>query len=193
MSVTVNRETAPVRRSVFANVFELFPGGFGWSARAVARNTTVVELPKGALLRIDEDAQTAHPVKRGRVVTLASGSTGVDIMAGSMFQAGDVIRYAGVATGHTISAVVDRANYVTHLTLATATTGSAAAGSTVDDFAGGDVTGTANAIAALPSRVEDGASVSVLRRGTVFTNRVQPIQARDSFPTGGAILFNASS
>ena len=193
MSLTVSRDTISGKRPVFAKVLELFTGGFGWSARALARNTTVVELPKGALLVVDEVARTCHPVKRGRAAAaIASAATGISVQHGSMFQVGDVIRYAGVGTGHTITGVTERPT-LTRLLLATATTGSAAAGSTVEDLASGDLTGTANAIAALPTRVESGASVSVLRRGTVYTNRVQPITARDQFPTGGAVLFSTSS
>ena len=193
MSLTVNRDTIRGKRPVFAKVLELFTGGFGWSARATDRNTTVVELPKGALLRVDEVTRTCHPIKRGRLVSaLGSGATGALLEHGSMFQVGDRIQYPDVATGVAITAITER-DAGDYILIATATTGSAAAGGVIIDFAGNNVTGTANAFAALPARVEAGASVSVLRRGTVYTNRVQPLTARDQIPTGGAILFSTSS
>ncbi len=193
MSLTLSRDTIRGKRPVFAKVLELFTGGFGWAARALARNTTVVELPKGALLRIDETTRTCWPIKRARLaVALGSGATGALLQHGSMFQVGDRFRHDGVATARGITAIEDR-DAGTYILVATAFTGSAAANSTLEDFSGAGLTGTANAIAALPTRVEEGASVTVLRRGTVYTNRIQPLTARDEIPTGGAVLFSTSS
>ncbi len=195
MSVTLSRDTTRGKRPVFAKVLELFTGGLGWATGAITRSDGI-NVPKGALLDIDESARTCSPVKRGRFTAeVASDATAATIQHGSMFAVGDRFSHEGTAGTAALVVVTERAND-TYLAWAGAIGGTAASGSTMEDFGddGTNLTGTANAIAALPSTVGSGASVSVLRRGTVYTNRVQPLAARDDFgATGGAILFSDSN
>lgn len=183
MSLQLNRETGAGKRPVILKVFELFTGGFSYLADALDTFTSGRELPQGTLLRIAENTRTAIPVKRGRLLeTIASSiSTGL-FEPGHMFEAGDRIQCGGTATivesvteGNDGDTIVCRDRFRKNLQTAA---GSVAyhVGSTSATGPGGlTATGIANAIAAYPSTIETTASVTALRRGTVYANRIQPV------------------
>ncbi len=190
MSVRIVRDTVSGVRPVFAKVFELFTGGFGWIARATNRHTEGVVLPAGSLLNINETTRVAYPIKRGRLTAQhATAATGLSVEHGHLFEVGESIHIGG--TGSTILSITERAldDFIT-------VGGGIASiqspsGATVFAGTAGALSGTANAIAAYPTTIEAGASVSVIRRGTVYTNRIPPLAAIDTVPTG-AIQFSDS-
>lgn len=180
MSLNISRDTIGAIRPVFVKVLELFTGGFGWSARATDRNTDGRTLPAGALLFVDEEARTAHPIKRGRTTEdYGSNATGIRIEPNHLFEVGDLVFISGGGTSAVIESITadDNEDYIV---LSRGTLGTTAAtGATMFEGTGATITGSANAIAAYDTTVEAGASVAALRRGTVFANRIQPVEDND--------------
>jgi len=199
MSLTLNRDTVPGKRDVFAKVFELFTGGFAFTAAALARHTEGVTLPQGALLEVNEATRQCSPVKRARLSAgMATGATAAFFEVGHLFEVGDYVFVEDSATAGTITTIVtgDTSDRVT-FGAAIRSLGVIASGNWAQHVATSTATGVttrvtnANAIAAYPTTIEAGASVAALRRGTVYTNRVQPVVGTDGLP--GGILFSTSS
>lgn len=190
MSLNISRDTLAGVRPKFIKVLELFTGGFGWAARATDRFTDGVTLPAGTLLSVDEATRTAFPIKRTRLAeSAATAATGVMVEPGHFFNVGDSIHIAG--TGSSIQEIRtgDTSDYI-RVNAGIASSGPNAAGTIVFAGTAGALSGTANAVAAYPTTIEAGASVAVLRRGTVYGNRVPPVAANDAIPA--TIQFSTS-
>lgn len=182
MSLNINRETVPGVRPLFIKVLELFTGGFGWAARATTRHTDGVTLPAGTLLRVDEAARTAYPIKRGRLAESAgTAATAFMVEPGHLFEIGESIHIAGTGSSILEIRAGDTSDYI-RVGGGIASTGPNGPGTVVFAGTAGALSGTANAVAAYPSTIRAGASVSVLRRGTVYGNRVPPVAANDAIP-----------
>ncbi len=186
MSVRIVRESVAGVRALFAKTFELFTGGFGWAARATDDHAEGITLPAGSLLTVDEESRTAFPVKRGRTTTnTATSATGVNVEKGHLFEVGDDIHFLGnTGTGATITAinVGDDSDYLSTNPTEISQGSNEPAGEAVFAGTAGVMVGTANAIAAYPTTIEEGASVAALRRGTVYGNRIPPIGTHDTLP-----------
>ncbi len=189
MSVRIVRDSVAGVRALFAKTFEIFTGGFGWSAQALDNHTEGIVLPAGSLLTVSESARVARPVKRGRTTTLTgSAATGVNVQKGHLFEVGDNIHFiGGNPTAGAITAIYehedsDRLSISPGLLLAESY-GNRAIGAGVYEGTGNTLVGTANAISAYPTTIEEGASVTALRRGTVYANRVPPVGTHDQLPS----------
>ena len=199
MSLTVRSESVSGVIPKFAKVFELFTGGFGFTAAALARHTSGVTLPAGALLQVNEATRECSPVKRARLAAyVATAATSVKFEPGHLFRVGDYVFIEGTATGGTIATITEGATYDTIAFAAGVNINKGVAAgawaqhvSTANATAGTAVVINANAIAAFPTTIEAGASVAALRRGTVYKNRIQPIVTADSLPV--TILLSDSN
>lgn len=179
MSLNISRDTIGAIRPVFVKVLELFTGGFGWSARATDRNTDGRMLPAGALLSVDEETRTAHPIKRGRTTEdYATTATGVRVDTNHLFEVGDLVFISG--TSAVIESIANEENEDYIVLSRGIASANVSTGATVYEGTSATITGTANAIAAYDTTVEAGASVAALRRGTVFANRIQPVEDNDN-------------
>ncbi len=190
MSVRIVRESVAGARALFAKTFELFTGGFGWATRATDDHTEGVTLPAGSLLTIDEENRTAYPVKRGRLATNYTAGSAVHLEHGHLFEVGDTIGFL-TGTGADVAEVEDLGDYDYVRTDAAMRDNAMPTGTVITEGTASALVGTANAIAAYPTTIEEGASVSVIRRGTVYSNRIPPTMARDEIATG-AIQFSDS-
>jgi hypothetical protein len=196
MSLTLNRETLSGVRALFAKVLEAFTGGFAWTAGALTRHTAGTTLPAGTLLVVNEATRQAVPVKRARVMyTTAAAATGVAVQNNHLFRVGDFLNVLAGTSAGTITAIntsatagVDR--FVLGFpTAPTVGIGALATGAALINVAGAGLlgatathVGTANAIALYPTTIQAGASVTALRRGTVYANRINPVVRVDNLP-----------
>lgn len=181
-------------RPIFAKILELFTGGFSYTATARGAWSDGATLTKGTLLQVNELNRTCIPIKRGRAaVNIASGEGTAVLEENHHFLAGDHIYVEGATGSKTITSVVGNTinvnsdfgrNAATGAFIVHVATSAATAGNYIDE-----AVGNANSIARYPSTVEAGASVTALRRGTVFSRRVAPvIAAIDNMP--GTIQFS---
>jgi hypothetical protein len=190
MSLTLNRETLAGLRPLFAKVFEAFTGGFAWTANALTNNTSGKTVPAGTLLVVNEANRTAAPVKRARLTAaVATGGGTATVDAGHMFEVGDILIGLNGTHGIAVAAVTD-----TTISIATTPTAQFSATTSAIGYvlvnvattaATGPITtfvGTANSIALYPTTVAAGASVTGLRRGTAYANRIQPVVDTDDLP-----------
>jgi hypothetical protein len=192
MSLTLNRETLAGLRPLFAKVLETFTGGFAWTAGTLTRHTDGVTLPAGTLLVVNEATRQARPVKRARLLaTQATAVATATVEKGHMFEVDDIIIAAAANAGTRILNIVVGAasdQIVVGTAVATCVVGATGAalyeiGTTTATGAFTALIGTANSIALYPSTIEAGASVTALRRGTVYANRIQPVNAvQDNLP-----------
>lgn len=157
---------------VFQKVLELFTGGF--SVILVGKET--VRLPKGSLLKVDEAARTAIPIKTASLLK-KSTTTKLLVTAPNMFQVGDRVGVEDTNTGHSITAIV-ASGVGEELTIATAI-GIGATGDVLYEVTAIG-TGTvktapkviANAVSMYDATVGD--FVTAVLRGTAFKKRIQP-------------------
>ncbi len=113
MGLAPVKETVGAVRDVFIKVFELFTGGF--KVNKPKGFTSGVVLPKGSLLKVDESARTATPIKTALTAATPAGATAIYLTLGHPFIATDVIAIEGQGTSSAIGAVQDLADksYVT--------------------------------------------------------------------------------
>lgn len=175
MSLSPVKTTVSAGIPVFSNVQEVFAGGFSLVTTGFASD---VELPAGSLLKVDEAARTATPVK-----TAVCGATGtattVYALDGHHFAVGDYIGYG--ATAANITAITDgTGDYDGMDIIDVGTAGGnlsvSSAGDVFWDAATAGATGVKtapNTLSQFAVTIEDGATVSAVRRGTAYKNRIQ--------------------
>ena len=185
-------------RPVFAKILELFTGGFSYTATARTNWSEGATLPKGTLLQVNELNRTCIPIKRGRLTAFVGTGVGTAVLQENhLFEVGDHIWVEGATAAKTIETVNGNSITVTDA-WGIDPNASKAVGAYVAHVGTSTATGpiatrqgSANSIARYPSTVDAGASVTALRRGTVYSRRVAPvIGAVDNMP--GTILFSNS-
>lgn len=175
MSLKFVKETLSGVAPVFQKVFELFTGGFSFT-ETHAGNT----LPAGSLVKVDEAARTARVIKSARLADTHTSNEGTaEVEKGHFFAVGDYLGYNG-ATSQKITAIAEGTDTDT-LTLATGVTGDGFAtlptgtvfyeAATFSDSTG--AVSLANAITAYDTTTDAKDSVTVLRRGTAYKDRIQ--------------------
>ena len=180
MSLSPVKTVVKSFRVVISKAFEYFTGGFSVS------NTThdKVILPEGSLVRVDESARTTSLVKTGRLTQKAPSNVKFYVSNTPyqpLFEVGDVVNIGqntASAGGTAITSIV-ASGEVDVITIATAIASQGTAnrvmfevtssGSSAANLAPKTV---ANAIVAHDTKI--GGSLTALRRGTVYKNRLQP-------------------
>ena len=102
MGLTPVKETVGAVRDVFIKVFELFTGGF--KVNKPLGFTSGVVLPKGSLLKVDESARTATPIKTALMIATAEDNTAI-FVGDHPFRVGEHIAVEGQATAATITKI----------------------------------------------------------------------------------------
>ena len=158
---------------VFQKVLELFAGGFS----VILSGKETVRLPKGSLLKVDEAARTAIPIKSAALLA-TSTTTKFLVTAPNMFQVGDHVMIEGNGTGaHSISTIV-ASGVGEEINIATAigigATGAVMYQAASQGTAAADILPNviANAVSMYDSTVGD--FVTCVLRGTAFKKRIQP-------------------
>jgi len=178
MSLSPIRSTVNAGIAVFKKILEVFDGGFSLTITGFNTSSdwaSEITLDEGSLLLIDEEARTATPVK-----TALCGATGtattVYVASGHHFQVGNYLGYGG--TGARISTIT--ASATLGLDVIVTSTGAFSISSAGDVFwnaAAIGATGTAlitpNALSLYPVKIETGATVAAVRRGTAYKKRIQ--------------------
>jgi hypothetical protein len=180
MSLQPVKTAASKIRAVVIKAFEYFTGGFSVSLTNFAGTT----LPEGSLVRVDEDARTTQLVKTGQIIG-RSPSTEKHYFKDDgdyplLFVVGDKVAVAGGATASTIRTITVKDGSGWVVTVATAinrgtSTSNAVVYKTTSHGIGAPTLAPpviANAIVAEDATI--GESLTALRRGTVYKNRVQP-------------------
>ncbi len=171
MSLNLQRKTVSGSATVFAKIFELFTGGF--SLTITGLNSGEV-LPEGSFLKVDESARTALPVKTAVTAKDSVDATNHVVVGGHHFQVGDSLGVGG--TAYNIQEITPSGdNDILRIGTATETVGTGVVlyeSSAVGD-GNGAVKNLPNAILRYEVTIEDGATVTALRRGTVYKNRIQ--------------------
>lgn len=176
MSLKLSKETGATSVPVFSKVLELFTGGFSLTTTGFPGMT----LPKGALLKVDEAARTATPIKTAKVVKGGGGTTTILVERGHFFQAKDKVGKTVDAKAYAIGAIAASGDYdqlTIQTAIDTATAGDVLFESTAAGPTAAEIKTVANAIARYDSYLEAGNSVTAALRATVYKNRVQPHQA----------------
>lgn len=170
MSLNLKKTVMAGGTVVWKKILEVFDGGFTLETDGFVDGTV---LPEGSLLKINEATRKATPVKTG-----VTGKTGTAknlyVVQGHHFQVGDYI----VADGATAVAIksISPTGELDHIVTATGI-GATATGAIVLNSATGG-TGVAfktapNAISLFDTKIEAGASVAAVRRGTAYSRRIQ--------------------
>jgi hypothetical protein len=163
---------------VFAKILEFFTGGFSLT---VTGFTSGVVLPKGSLLKVDEEARTALPIKTA--VAGTAGTTGVAyVNPGHHFAVTDVI---AVTVGRPAVAITAVAAGTGSFEGWDKISASGIPSAAVDGvlFEATAASGTAtiktlpNTLLAYDTLIETGATVTALRRGTAYKKRLQAHQS----------------
>jgi hypothetical protein len=100
MGLTPVKDTTGAGIPVFSKIFELFTGGFSLVSTGFTDGAT---LPKGSLLKVDEAARTATPIKTAITVADSVSSQVHFVAEGHHFAVGDVI---GVTIGNKARAIL---------------------------------------------------------------------------------------
>jgi hypothetical protein len=175
MSLSPIKETVDTGVAVFSKILELFTGGFSLS---ITGFTSGVTLPKGSLLKVDEEARTATPVKTA-VVGATGDATTLYLETGHHFEVGDYIAYG--ATGAPIESIEDGTGDYDGLDkVSVGTAEGDLSASSKDDVVWNSATGGATGVNVAPNAlsryavtIEDGAVVTAVRRGTAYKKRIQ--------------------
>jgi hypothetical protein len=162
---------------VFAKILEFFTGGFSLT---VTGFNSDVNLPSGSLLKVDEEARTALPIKTA--VAGTAGASGVAyVNTGHHFQVGDVIGVNVGGTAAIITAVADgTSTFVGWSKISASGIPAAASGDILFEATGASGTAAiktiANSLLIYDTLIETGATVTALRRGTAYKKRLQSHQ-----------------
>ena len=169
MALKPKSETVGAVYDVFVKVFELLTGGFSISPDGFNKD---VKLPKGSLLKVDEDTRTATPIKTSELATASTEPTNVTVLDGHHFQVGDDISI-GNGTASEITAVDGNK-------LTVAAFGTGAKGTVVYETADSGTSEADRAIKDVPNgilrydtTIATGEFATVAIRGTVYKNRIQ--------------------
>ncbi len=169
MSLNLKKTVMAAGTVVWKKILEVFDGGFTLETDGFVDGTV---LPEGSLLKINEATRKATPVKTG-----VTGKTGTAknlyVVQGHHFQVGEY-----VITGSTGAVIksISPTGELDHIVTATGI-GTTATGAIVLNSATGG-TGVAfktvpNAISLFDTKIEAGASVAAVRRGTAYSRRIQ--------------------
>lgn len=169
MSLNLKKTVMAAGTVVWKKILEVFDGGFTLETDGFVDGAV---LPEGSLLKINEATRKATPVK-----TAVTGKTGTAknlyVVQGHHFQVGDYVITG--ATGAVIKSISPTGE-LDHIVTATGI-GATATGAIVLNSATGG-TGVAfktapNAISLFDTKIEAGASVAAVRRGTAYSRRIQ--------------------
>lgn len=169
MSLNLKKTVMAAGTVVWKKILEVFDGGFTLETDGFVDGAV---LPEGSLLKINEATRKATPVKTG-----VTGKTGTAknlyVVQGHHFQVGEY-----VITGSTGAVIesISPTGELDHIVTATGI-GTTATGAIVLNSATGG-TGVAfktvpNAISLFDTKIEAGASVAAVRRGTAYSRRIQ--------------------
>lgn len=164
---------------IFSKVYELLTGGFSLTSSTLS-GFNEVELPEGSLIRVDEDARTATPIKTAKVPAGGGGTTGILIEKGHFFKVGDVV---GKTVGQkayaitTLTEGTDSDKIVVSTAIDAATAGDVLFESSVRGESGSAIKTVANALVRYRSYLKAGYGVTAALRATVYAKRVQPHQS----------------
>ena len=173
MSLNLTKESTGDGIPVFQKFFELFTGGF--SLTITGFNTGEI-LPKGSLLKVDEAARTAVPIKTAKVVAGGGGTDDIIVESGHHFQVGDVIALTVGAKAYTIDGITATADgdiISVATAIDTATAGDVLFESSANGATHAAYETVANTLSFHDVMIESGATVTAIRRGTAFKNRIQ--------------------
>ena len=178
MALTPVRETVGAVRDVFLKVFELFTGGFAIRPDGFTKG---VVLPRGSLLKVDESARTAIPIKTAVLTaTAVNGASGFHVDSGHHFKVGEHIYLENTASAHQITIATD--TYIAINNAAGNNIGSAGIGGVLVHAAGTADAGSAeiktvpNGILRYDTHVATGEFATVAVRGSVYKRRIQAHQ-----------------
>jgi hypothetical protein len=133
MSLTPVQDSVSAAAAVFSKILEVLSGGFSLVSTGFTDGAT---LPKGSLLKVDEAARTATPIKTAITVADSVSSQVHFVAAGHHFAVGDVI---GVTVG-------GKARKITAIKAKTGTTATGGAGDRIT-VATSDTAGAGSGIA----------------------------------------------
>ena len=175
MALKPKSETVGAVYDVFVKVFELLTGGFSISPDGFNKD---VKLPKGSLLKVDEDTRTATPIKTA-VLTATADTTGsgFSVQAGHHFQVGDHIALDNGGSAHQITVSEDE--YIAIENADGDNLGTGGIGDVLFHAAGTADAGSAainekaNGILRYDTTIATGEFATVAIRGTVYKNRIQ--------------------
>ena len=175
MALTPKKETVGAVYDVFVKVFELFTGGFSISPDGFNKD---VKLPKGSLLKVDEDDRTATPIKTAVLTaTAAAEASGLFVESGHHFQVGDHIALDNGGSAHQITVADDE--YIAIEDKAGDNLGTGVPGDVLFHAGGTADAGSAeidtkpNGILRYDTTIATGEFATVAIRGTVYKNRIQ--------------------
>ncbi len=178
MAIGFKRVYSTEGTPVFQKVLENAQGGFTLDMTKAALSEGE-EVPKGSLVMYDEETRLGTLVRTARVYETGTGITDVKVEKGHNMVVGAEIDGVAVSAINT-----DNADYDV-LTLASAV--DVAAG---DILATADVTGAQTGLLYTGLTAEENASLSVVIRGTVYANRIPPVD-KDQVP--GTLILSKSN
>jgi hypothetical protein len=177
MSLQPVKTAAQAIRVVISKAFEYFTGGFSVSLTGYAG----VTLPEGSLVRVDEAARTTTLIRTGVLKEKAPATTRLHIADDGayplLFAVGNKVCVSGGATASTIRTVKSTTASGMVITVATAInrgTAGTVIFETVSHGLGASLAVKTVANAVVAHDTEIGGSLTALRRGTAYKNRLQP-------------------
>ena len=179
MSLQPVQETGSGGIPVFSKVFELLTGGFSLTSSTLS-GFSEVKLPEGALIRVDESARTATPIKTAKVAKGGGGTDDILVEKPHFFQVGDTIALTADAKAYNIDAITATGDYdqiSVGTAIDTATAGDVLFESSEGGATAADIKTVANALVRYDTFLKAGYGVTAAIRATVYKNRVQPHQA----------------
>lgn len=158
---------------VFKDIRGVFSGGFSLVTTGFNLN---VELPAGSMLKVDEEARTATPIKTGKLLETNS-ATGLVLSPGTHFQAGDYVAKTVGGKAYEVSSVTKNTDN-DYLVIASAIDSGATGSAVFESSATG---ATAAAIKTLPNAISQfsvnmlsGGEISAVYNADVYDKTMQP-------------------
>ena len=178
MSLNLVREYMDEGIVVFSKVFELFTGGFSLTSSTLS-GFPEMKLPKGSLVKVDEDARTATPIKTAKVAKGGGGTDDILVEKPHFFQVGDTIALTVDAKAYNIDGITATGDYdeiSVGTAIDTATAGDVLFESSDNGETAAAINTIANAVTRYDSYLKAGSGVTAALRATVYKNRIQPHQ-----------------